>query len=70
MYVDNELKTTTRGLLFFCRSFWMNSASLEYKNISANKGAHSVPMGIQLPVGKCDYQRLQKCCLWGTLIFL
>jgi hypothetical protein len=45
MYLNVELKATARGL-FSCRSFWMNSASKEYKNKSAYKGAQLVPMGI------------------------
>jgi hypothetical protein len=36
-----------KDIFFFsCRSFWINSASCEYKNRFANKGPQFVPMGI------------------------
>jgi hypothetical protein len=40
------LKATARDIFFSCRNVLINSASYEYKNMSANKGAQFIPMGI------------------------
>jgi hypothetical protein len=46
IYLNVWLKDTASFLLLIRESFWINFASYEYKNKSANKGGQLVPVGM------------------------